>query len=265
MRPQDDGSLQGVDLPLCILLPHQQVKLLRRVSLIPTPHQTNGNLRIGHPLQHGFVHLHGEDVLLLQCQVPLLQVGDIPPQYGTLRVLVRNELFLTSIKDRTHLLFHSLLLTEELRPQDSSVSQTSIHGGNHLVLLVVLQRQAPGNPLFLEVGSLHVMELPSPLHLPGDHQIPDVEILKTLPLLLSPGLDVGDSGVRGEDISPLVGILLLVEREKFILVFQRTAREASSTRRLDAPTRTRGWNTPRGGAVGGWEDAVFTTYGAKTV
>jgi len=40
----------------------------------------------------------------------------------------------------------------------------------------------------------------------------------------------------------LVGILLMVEGERLVLVFQRTTREAGRTRRLDAPTRTRGRN-----------------------
>jgi len=55
-------------------------------------------------------------------------------------------------------------------------------------------------------------------------------------------LDVGQGGVRLEDVSPLVGILLMVEGERLILVFQRTTREASGMRRLDAPTRARGWS-----------------------
>ena len=87
------------------------------------------------------------------------------------------------------------------------------------------------------------MELPPPLHPTGDHQIPDVKIFEALPLLLSMGLDVGQGGIRLEDVSPLVGILLMVERERLILVFQRTMREASGTRRLNAPTRVRGWST----------------------
>jgi len=87
------------------------------------------------------------------------------------------------------------------------------------------------------------MELPPPLHPTGNHQIPDIKILKALSLLLSVGLDVGQGGVRLEDVSPLVGILLMVEGERFILVFQRTVREAGRTRRLDAPRRARGWNT----------------------
>ena len=94
---------------------------LRRVGFIPAPQKTNRDLRVGHPLHHQLVHLHGEGVLLLQLQMLLLQVGNVPAQRGTLRVLVRNELFLTSVKDRTHLLFHSLLLIEKLGPQDSSI------------------------------------------------------------------------------------------------------------------------------------------------
>ena len=46
-----------------------------------------------------------------------------------------------------------------------------------------------------------------------------------------------------KDVSPPVGILLMVEWERLVLVFQRTTREAGRTRRLDAPTRARGWNT----------------------
>ena len=45
-----------------------------------------------------------------------------------------------------------------------------------------------------------------------------------------------------ENVSPLVGILLMVERERLVLVFQRTTRKAGGMRRLDAPTRTRGQN-----------------------
>jgi len=107
----------------------------------------------------------------------------------------------------------------------------------------MVQLQTPSDPLLLEMGSLHVMELPPPLHPTGDHQIPDVKILEALPLLLSTGLDVSQGGVRLEDVSPLVGILLMVEGERLILVFQRTTREASGTRRLNAPTRARGRNT----------------------
>ena len=90
------------------------------------------------------------------------------------------------------------------------------------------------------------MELPPPLHPTGNHQIPDIKIFETLPLLLSTGLDVGQGGVRLEGVSPLVGILLMVEEDRLILVFQGTVRVASGTRRLDAPTRTRGWNTGSG-------------------
>jgi len=97
------------------------VPSVRRVGFIPTPQETNRDLRISHPLHHRLVHLHGEGVLLLQLQIPPLQVGNVPPQRGTLRVLVRNKLFLTSVKDRTHLLFHSFLLIEELGPQDSGL------------------------------------------------------------------------------------------------------------------------------------------------
>jgi len=46
-----------------------------------------------------------------------------------------------------------------------------------------------------------------------------------------------------EDVSPLVGILLMVEGERLVLIFQRTTREAGGMRRLNAPTRARGWNT----------------------
>jgi len=121
MRPQDNGGLQDVHLSFCILLSHRQVELLRRVGFIPAPQKTNRDLCVGHPLYHRLIHLHGEGVFLLQLQVLLLQVGNVPPQHGALRVLIRNELFLTSIKDRTHLLFHSLLLIEELSPQDSGI------------------------------------------------------------------------------------------------------------------------------------------------
>jgi len=121
MRPQDNGGLQDVHLSLGILLSHRQVELLRRVGFVPAPQKTNRDLCVGHPLHHQLVHLHGEGVLLLQLQIPSLQVGNVPPQRSTLRVLVRNELFLTSVKDRTHLLFHSLLLIEELSPQDSGI------------------------------------------------------------------------------------------------------------------------------------------------
>jgi len=107
----------------------------------------------------------------------------------------------------------------------------------------VVQLQTPSDPLLLEMRSPHVMELPPPLHPTGDHQIPDVKILEALPLLLSGGLNVGQGGVRLEDVSPLVGILLMVKGKRLILVFQRTTREASRTRRLDTPTRARGWST----------------------
>jgi len=46
-----------------------------------------------------------------------------------------------------------------------------------------------------------------------------------------------------EDVPPLVGILLVVEGERLVLVFQRTTRKAGGTGRLDVPTRVRGWNT----------------------
>jgi len=69
MRPQDDGGLQDVHLSLCILIPYRQVELLRRVGFIPTPQQTNRDLRVGYPLHHRLVHLHGEGVLLLQLQI----------------------------------------------------------------------------------------------------------------------------------------------------------------------------------------------------
>ena len=87
------------------------------------------------------------------------------------------------------------------------------------------------------------MELSPPLHPTGDHQIPNIEILKAFPLLLSAGLDVGQGGIRLEDVSPLVGILLMVEWERLVLVFQRTARKAGGMGKLNAPTRTRGWST----------------------
>ena len=38
-------------------------------------------------------------------------------------------------------------------------------------------------------------------------------------------------------------ILLMVERKRLILVFQRTMRKAGRMRRLNAPTRVRGWST----------------------
>jgi len=44
---------------------------------------------------------------------------------------------------------------------------------------------------------------PPPLHPTGNHQIPDIKIFEVLPLLLSMGLNVGQGGVRLEDISPL--------------------------------------------------------------
>jgi len=106
----------------------------------------------------------------------------------------------------------------------------------------VVQLQTPSDPLLLEMRSLHVMELPPPLHPTGNHQIPDIKILEALPLLLSTGLDVGQGGVRLEDVPPLLGILLMVKGERLVLVFQRTMREAGGTRRLDAPTRVRGRN-----------------------
>jgi len=110
----------------------------------------------------------------------------------------------------------------------------------------VVQLQTPSDPLLLEMRSLHVMELPPPLHPTSDHQIPDVKILEVLPLLLSAGLDVGQGGVRLEDVSPLVGILLMVKGDRLIPVFQGTVRVASSMRRLDTSTRTRGWNAGSG-------------------
>jgi len=88
------------------------------------------------------------------------------------------------------------------------------------------------------------MELTPPLHLPSDHQISDVEILEALPLLLSARLDVGDGGAGREDISPLVGILLMIEGERLIPVFQGRTRSASGARRLDSSTK--GWDTPEG-------------------
>jgi len=57
------------------------------------------------------------------------------------------------------------------------------------------------------------------------------------------GLDVGQRGIGLVNVSPPVGILLVVEGERLVLVFQRTVREASGTRRLDVPTRARGRNT----------------------
>jgi len=77
MRPQDDGGLQDVHLSLCILIPYHQVKLLRRVGFKPTPQNTNRDLRVGHPLHHRLVHLHGEGVLLLQLQIPPLQLSNM--------------------------------------------------------------------------------------------------------------------------------------------------------------------------------------------
>jgi len=53
----------------------------------------------------------------------------------------------------------------------------------------MVQRQAPINPLLLKAGCLHIMELPLPFQLASNHQVPDVEILKLLTLLLSTGLD----------------------------------------------------------------------------
>jgi len=110
----------------------------------------------------------------------------------------------------------------------------------------MVQLQTPSDPLLLEMRSLHVMELPPPLHPTGDHQIPDVKILEALPLLLSMGLDVGQGGVRLKDVSPLVGILLMVEGKRLIPVFQRTTREASGARRLDTPMRARGQSARSG-------------------
>jgi len=106
----------------------------------------------------------------------------------------------------------------------------------------MVQLQTPSDPLLLEMRSLQIMELPPPLHPTGNHQIPDIKILEVLPLLLSVGLDVGQGGVRLEDVSPLMGILLMVKGERLVLVFQRTRREAGGTRRLDAPMRARGRN-----------------------
>jgi len=73
------------------------------------------------------------------------------------------------------------------------------------------------------------MELPPPLHPTGNHQIPDIKIFEVLPLLLSAGLDVGQGGIRLEDVSPLVGILLMVEGDRLIPVFQGTVRVTSGT------------------------------------
>jgi len=56
---------------------------------------------------------------------------------------------------------------------------------------------------------------------------PDVEILEALPLLLSMGLDVSDGGIGGEDVSPLVGILLMIEGKRLIPVFQGNVRSVS--------------------------------------
>ena len=92
--------------------------------------------------------------------------------------------------------------------------------------LVVVQLQTPSDPLLLKMRSLHVVELPPPLHPTSNHQVPNIKIFETLPFLLSAGLDVGQGGVRLEDVSPLVGILLMVERERLIFVLQRTTREA---------------------------------------
>jgi len=39
MRPQDNRSLQDINLPLSILLPYRQVELLRRVGFIPAPQE----------------------------------------------------------------------------------------------------------------------------------------------------------------------------------------------------------------------------------
>ena len=188
MRPQSNRSLQDINLPLCILLPHCQIELLRRVGFIPAPQETHRDLSVGHPLHHRLVHLHGKGVLLLQLQVPLLQVSDIPPQ-GC--ILKGYQFECKSNQTRCPHLLHSLLLIEELGPQDSGIPQTGIHDWNHLLLLVVIQRQTSGDPLLLEIRSLHVMKLPSPLQPTSNHQIPDVKILEMVPLLLSVGLDVG--------------------------------------------------------------------------
>jgi len=153
-----------------------------------------------------------------------------------------------------HLLLHSLLLIEELRPQDSRIPQTGIHYWDHTFLLVVVQQQAPRNPLLLKVGCLHIVELPLPLQLPGDHQIPDVEIFEAFPLLLSVGLDVGQGGVGLGDVSPPVGILLLVEGDRLLLVFQRSTRKASGTRRWDVMTSS--GDMTRRNSIGSREDAV---------
>jgi len=113
------------------------------------------------------------------------------------------------------------------------------------------------------------MELPPPLHPTGNHQIPDIKIFGVLPLLLSAGLNVSQGGVRLEDVSPLVGILLMVEGERLVLVFQRTTREAGRMKRLNAPTRARGRSTrgdllamrrrDGGGlAIDGAEDVIHT-------
>jgi len=131
------------------------------------------------------------------------------------------------------------------------------------------QQQAPSNPLLLKVRSLHIMELPPPLHPTSNHQIPDIEILEALSFLLSVGLDVGQGGVRLEDVSPLVGILLMVEEDGLVPVFQGTARVTGSTMRLDAPIRMGGWNVGSGllamrrrdgggFAIDGTEDVINT-------
>jgi len=91
------------------------------------------------------------------------------------------------------------------------------------------------------MGSLHIVELPPPLHPSSDHQIPNVEILEALPLLLSVGLDVTKRGIGLEGVSPLMGILLLVEWKGLLLIFQRS-REARRARDESMSTRTRSWD-----------------------
>ena len=76
-----------------------------------------------------------------------------------------------------------------------------------------------------------------------------------------------------EDVSPLVGILLMVERKRLDLVFQRTTREAGGTRRFGSlmTPRTRSGSAGRSLVVrrrdgGGFpmdhaEDVVHTRRG----
>jgi len=57
----------------------------------------------------------------------------------------------------------------------------------------------------------------------------------------------------------------MAEGKRLIPVFQGTVRSAGGVRRLNASTRTRGWDTPRRDTVGSWEKAILTTDGTKTV